>query len=113
MMEKIKSNQRMSQVVIHNDTIYLSGQVGEKDQDVAAQTLTCLNKIESLLLEAGSDKSRILSATVWLKSMDDFAVMNAVWDDWFNDTLPPARACGESALAHPDLLVEIIVIAAL
>ncbi len=111
-MKKYHSNQRMSQIVIHNQTIYLSGQVGAIEEDVAAQTLTCLDKVEKLLEEVGSDKSKILSATVWLKNMADFAAMNTVWDKWFDDTLPPARACGESALAHPNLLVEVTVIAA-
>ena len=111
-MKKLHSNQRMSQIVIHNQTIYLSGQVGGIDEDVAAQTLTCLNKVEKLLKEVGSDKSKILSATVWLKSIEDFAAMNIVWDQWFDDTQPPARACGESVLAHPDLFVEVTVIAA-
>lgn len=111
-MKKLHSNQRMSQIVIHNQTIYLSGQVGGIDEDVAAQTLTCLDKVEKLLEEVGSNKSKILSATVWLKSMEDFAAMNTVWDQWFDDTQPPARACGESVLAHPDLLVEVTVIAA-
>ncbi|WP_100636388.1 RidA family protein [Marinomonas sp. ef1] len=111
-MQKFHSNQRMSQIVTHNHTIYLSGQVGAIDEDVSEQTLTCLKKIQALLEEMGSDKSKILSATVWLKSMTDFKAMNAVWDKWFDGTLPPARACGESVLAHPDLLVEITVIAA-
>lgn len=111
-MQKFHSNQRMSQIVTHNQTIYLSGQVGAIDEDVSEQTLTCLKKIQALLEEMGSDKSKILSATVWLKSMTDFQAMNAVWDKWFDSTLPPARACGESVLAHPDLLVEITVIAA-
>ncbi|MGO2512310.1 RidA family protein [Marinomonas polaris] len=111
-MQKFHSNQRMSQIVTHNQTIYLSGQVGAIDEDVSEQTLTCLKKIQALLEEMGSDKSKILSATVWLKSMTDFQAMNAVWDKWFDGTLPPARACGESVLAHPDLLVEITVIAA-
>lgn len=111
-MQKLHSNQRMSQIVIHNQTIYLSGQVGAIEEDVAEQTLTCLNKVQNLLEEVGSDKTKILSATIWLKSMDNFEAMNAVWDKWFEDTPPPARACGESALAHPDLLVEITVIAA-
>ena len=111
-MRKFHSNQRMSQIVIHNQTIYLSGQVGGIDEDVATQTLTCLNKVEELLEEVGSNKSKILSATVWLKNIKDFAAMNDVWDEWFADTQPPARACGESVLAHPDLLVEVTVIAA-
>lgn len=111
-MQKLHSNQRMSKIVIHNQTVYLSGQVGNAEDDIAAQTLTCLEKIEGLLEEVGSDKSKILSATVWVKSMSDFAAMNEVWDKWFEGTPPPARACGESALARPELLVEMIVIAA-
>lgn len=111
-MQKLHSNQRMSQIVIHNQTIYLSGQVGNSEEGIKAQTLTCLEKVEKLLQEVGSDKSKLLSATVWLKSMSDFAAMNEVWDKWFEGVQPPARACGESALAHPELLVEITVIAA-
>ena len=111
-MRKLHSNQRMSQIVIHNQTIYLSGQVGGIDEDVTDQTLTCLNKVQELLEEVGSNKSKILSATVWLKNIEDFVAMNDVWDKWFADTQPPARACGESVLAHPDLLVEVTVIAA-
>jgi enamine deaminase RidA (YjgF/YER057c/UK114 family) len=61
---------------------------------------------------SGSDKSRILQATIWLASMDDFAEMNAVWDAWVDPANPPARACGESRLATPDYTVEIIVVAA-
>ena len=111
-MQKLHSNQRMSQIVIHNQTIYLSGQVGNSEEDIKAQTLTCLEKVEKLLQEVGSDKSKLLSATVWLKSMSDFAAMNEVWDKWFEGVQPPARACGESALARPELSVEITVIAA-
>lgn len=110
-MQKLHSNQRMSQIVIHSQTIYLSGQVGNSEDDIKAQTLTCLEKVEKLLQEVGSDKSKLLSATVWLKSMSDFAAMNEVWDKWFEGVQPPARACGESALARPELLVEITVIA--
>lgn len=111
-MKKFHSTQRMSQIVIHNQTIYLSGQVGNSEDDIKAQTLTCLEKIENLLQEVGSDKSKLLSATVWVKSMSDFAAMNEVWDKWFEGVQPPARACGESALARPELLVEITAIAA-
>ena len=111
-MQKLHSNQRMSQIVTHNQIIYLSGQVGNSEDDIKAQTSTCLEKVEKLLQEVGSDKSKLLSATVWLKSMSDFAAMNEVWDKWFEGVQPPARACGESALARPELLVEITVIAA-
>ena len=111
-MKKLHSSERMSKIVIHNNTIYLSGQVGNAEDDIKAQTLTCLEKVESLLQEVGSDKSKLLSATVWVKSMSDFAAMNEVWDKWFEGVQPPARACGESALARPELLVEMIAIAA-
>lgn len=111
-MQKLHSNQRMSKIVIHNQTVYLCGQVGNAEDDIKAQTLTCLEKIQSLLEEVGSDKSKMLSVTVWIKNMADFAAMNEVWDKWFEGTTPPARACGESALARPELLVEMIVTAA-
>ena len=106
MIKKLHSNQRMSKTVIHNQTIYLCGQVGNAEDDIKAQTLTCLEKIQTLLEEVGSDKSKLLSVTVWIKDMADFAAMNEVYEQ------PPARACGESALARPELLVEMIAIAA-
>lgn len=109
---KKQSGPRMSQIVIHGDTIYLSGQVGEINTDITAQTQSVLAKIEQLLADAGSSKEHLLSATIWLKDMADFAAMNAVWDEWVKDIIPPARACGESKLAHDDLLVEITITAA-
>ncbi|MFC6203481.1 MULTISPECIES: RidA family protein [Psychrobacter] len=111
-MKKLHSNERASKIVIHNQTIYLSGQVGNAEDDIQAQTLTCLEKVEALLTEVGSDKSKILSATVWISTMDNFDAMNQVWNKWFEGVQPPARACGESALARPELLVEVTVIAA-
>lgn len=111
-MKKLHSSERASKIVIHNQTIYLSGQVGNAEDDIQAQTLTCLEKVEALLNEVGSDKSKILSATVWISSMANFDAMNQVWNKWFEGVQPPARACGESALARPELLVEVTVIAA-
>lgn len=111
-MQKLHSNERASKIVIHNQTIYLSGQVGNAEDDIQAQTLTCLEKVEALLTEVGSDKSKMLSATVWISSMANFDAMNQVWNKWFEGVQPPARACGESALARPELLVEVTVIAA-
>lgn len=110
---RIGTGPRMSQAVIHNGTAYLAGQVGEPGTSVAEQTKAILAKIDALLAEAGSDKTRILSAQVWLADMGDFAEMNAVWDAWVAPGHTPARAAGESALATPDYRVEIIVIAAL
>jgi enamine deaminase RidA (YjgF/YER057c/UK114 family) len=102
---------RMSQIVLHGDTIYLAGQVGDGDT-VAAQTQSCLDKVDMLLGEVGVDKTRILQSTIWLADMSDFAEMNAVWDAWVPEGQAPARACGEAKLARADLRVEILVIAA-
>ena len=109
---KKQSGPRMSQIVIHGNTVYLSGQVGDINTDITAQTQTVLAKIEQLLADAGSSKDHLLSATIWLKDMTDFEAMNAVWDEWVKDIIPPARACGESKLAHESLLVEITITAA-
>ena len=109
---RIATGQRMSQAVIHGQTIYLAGQVGTPGTSVTAQTQEILEKIESLLEQSGSDKTQILSATIWMASMDSFAEMNAVWDAWVPEGHAPARATGESALATPEHLVEILIIAA-
>ncbi|MBY6067654.1 RidA family protein [Leisingera aquaemixtae] len=106
------TGQRMSQIVTHGDTIYLAGQVGTAGASVAQQTQDCLDKIDALLAEAGSDKTRILQTVIWLADMKDFAEMNAVWDAWVPEGHAPARACGEAKLAREDFLVELIVTAA-
>ena len=111
-INRIKTDNRMSQIVIHNDTIYLAGQVGNLGDSVAEQTTTCLEKVELLLNEAGSDKTRILQSTIWLDNMADFAKMNEVWDAWITPGTSPARACGEAKLASPEYKVEVIVVAA-
>ncbi|MCW2413364.1 MULTISPECIES: RidA family protein [unclassified Sphingobium] len=111
-IERLDQGPRMSQAVIHGDTIYLAGQVGAPGESVTAQTQAVLAQIEALLARAGSDKSRILSATIWLADMADFAEMNAVWDRWVGGRDAPARATGEARLATPDYKVEIIIIAA-
>ena len=106
-------NQRMSQLVIHGDTVYLAGQVAaDASADITTQTQQVLQKIDDLLAEAGSDNSNILSAQIWLTSMGHFAQMNAVWDAWIPQGHAPARACIEARLASPDLLVEVGIIAA-
>jgi len=102
----------MSQIVVHGDTIYLAGQVGTAGDSVADQTRSCLEKVDALLAEAGSDKTRILQSTIWLADMADFAEMNAVWDSWVREGHTPARACGEAKLARPDFKVEFLVVAA-
>ncbi|HEX4151581.1 MAG TPA: RidA family protein [Steroidobacteraceae bacterium] len=115
LIERLHAGPRMSQVVIHNKTVYLAGQVSENPagKGVAAQTRDILAAIDELLAEAKTDKSRILSATVWLTSMSTFAEMNQAWDQWVAPGSTPARATVESArLAGPDYKIEIAVIAA-
>ena len=109
---RINTEKRMSQIVIHNDTIYLAGQVGNPGEGVAEQTKTSLSSVESLLNEVGSDKTRILQTTIWLDNMADFAEMNEIWDDWITPGTAPTRACGEAKLAKPEYKVEVIVVAA-
>lgn len=112
-IKRLDCDQRMSQVVIHNGTVYLAGQVGSPGDDTATQTREILQEIETLLAAAGTDKSRLLQATIWLADMADFEAMNAVWDAWVGGANPPTRATGQVQLASPDYRVEIIAIAAL
>ena len=108
-----QTNSRMSKIVIHNETIYLSGQVAqERDSDITTQTQQVFDKIEALLIEAGSNKNKILSAQIWLSNIANFAAMNEVWDKWIDEGNQPARATIEARLASPELLVEIGIIAA-
>jgi enamine deaminase RidA (YjgF/YER057c/UK114 family) len=111
-IHRIGSGPRMSQAVIHGDTIYLAGQVGAPGKSVTEQTQAVLKSIDRLLAESGSSKSKLLSAIIWLADINDFAAMNAVWDAWIDPANPPARATGESKLATPEYRVEIIVVAA-
>jgi enamine deaminase RidA (YjgF/YER057c/UK114 family) len=112
-IERIKVGSRMSQAVIHGDTVYLAGQVADDTSaDVAGQTHQILAKIDGLLREAGTDKAKILSANVWLSDISTFNQMNEVWDAWVTPGSPPARACVESKLAAPQYTVEIMVVAA-
>lgn len=103
---------RMSQAVVHGDTIYLAGQVGTEGADIAEQTRSALAKVDRILADLGSSKSRILQVTIWLADMADFAAMNVVYDAWIDPDNPPARACGESRLATPGYTFEVLVIAA-
>ena len=106
------TNQRMSQIIEHNNIIYLSGQVGNKDsKDVTSQTSEVLEKINNLLLKAGSNKEKILSATIYLSDISTFEEMNNVWDNWLPENCAPARATVEAKLAFPEFLVEICIIA--
>lgn len=112
MIERIETQQRMSRIVKHNGTIYLCGQVcKDSEQGIKEQTHSMLEKVDALLEQAGSNKEHILSATIYIKNMQDFAQMNDVWDSWVPEGHAPARACVEAGMAREALLVEISVIA--
>ena len=104
---------RMSEAVAYNGILWVAGQVGEPGDSVEAQTKTCLAEVDRILAAAGTDKTRILSAQIWLADIGMFAEMNAVWDTWVPQGHTPARATGEAKLATPDYKVEVIVTAAL
>ena len=103
----------MSDAVAFNGIVWVAGQVGNPGDAVGDQTRQCLAEVDRILAEAGTDKTRILSAQIWLADMADFPAMNAVWDAWVPQGHTPARATGEAKLATPGYLVEVIVTAAL
>ena len=114
MIKHIEAGPRMSQAVVHGNTVYVAGQVAkDKSADVSGQTRQILAAIDALLAAAGTDKSRLLSATIYLADISTFAAMNYVWDSWVVPGSTPARATVEAALAAPEYKVEIVAIAAI
>ena len=109
-IKRSHSNGRMSQMVIHGETIYLAGQVAAEGQSVTAQTEGILNQIDTLL--AGADKPKIQMAQIWLDDRANFAEMTAVWDAWVPQGNEPGRAAGSAHLATPGFKVEIMITAA-
>lgn len=104
---------RMSRAVVRGDTVYLAGlTAGDTAQDIKGQTKQILDKIDSYLAQAGTSKSNLLSANLWIKDMALFADMNSVWNAWVDPENPPARACVKAEMARPEVLVEIMVTAA-
>ena len=114
-IQRLHVAKRYSEVVIHNVTIYLAGQLADDfGGDIREQTRQTLASIDRLLAEAGSDKSRILSVTIYLKDMErDYAGLNQVWDAWVAPGAAPARACVEAKMYKPEVLVEMMIVAAL
>jgi len=110
-IKRIKTGARMSEAVVHGSTVYLAGQVA-KGEGVTAQTKAVLGQIDALLAEAGTDKTKILSATIYLADIATFGEMNAVWEAWVPQGNTPARATLEAALATTEYKVEIVVVAA-
>lgn len=114
-IQRLHTDTRMSQAVIHGGTVYLSGQVDLENpaKTVAEQTQRVLQRIDQLLAQAGTDKTQLLSATIWLADISHFTDMNQAWVAWLPEGCAPARATVEARLAFPSLLVEVAVVAAL
>ena len=112
-IQRLRIEKRFSEIVIHNGTVYLAGQLADDyDGDIREQTRQTLANIDRFLAEAGSDKSQILSVTIYLKDMADYAGLNEVYDAWVAEGAAPARACVEAKLYDPRVLVEMTVVAA-
>ncbi|AMP04474.1 RidA family protein [Collimonas pratensis] len=112
-IQRLHVGKRLSEVAIHNGTVYLAGQLAEDTtQNIEGQTRESLGHIDRLLNEAGSDKHHILSCQIYLADVKDFDGMNLVWDEWVSVGNAPPRATVEAKLARPEILIEIIVVAA-
>jgi enamine deaminase RidA (YjgF/YER057c/UK114 family) len=111
-IQRFDAGPRMSQAVVHNGTVYVAGQVA-KGATVRDQTTAILKQIDALLKQAGTDKTKLLSANIWLTSVANFSEMNSVWDAWVSPGNTPARACVESKLVAPEFAVEISCICAI
>jgi enamine deaminase RidA (YjgF/YER057c/UK114 family) len=112
-ISRLHVGKRLSEVAIHNRTVYLAGQIAEDtQQDIVGQTREVLGHIDRLLAEAGSDKTLILSAQIFISNMSHFPGMNEVWDSWVAAGHAPTRATVEAKLANPACLVEVVVVAA-
>jgi enamine deaminase RidA (YjgF/YER057c/UK114 family) len=111
---RIETNPRRGRAVVYNGMVFVGGQAADdRSQDIRGQTKQTLAKIEKVLADAGSDKSRLLSAQIWIKDIaKDFAGMNEIWDAWMPPNAAPARATAQCEMGAPEVLVEIIVTAA-
>lgn len=113
-IQHIDQNSRRSRAVVHNSLVYTAGQVPDDfSLDITGQTQQVLAKIDDLLKQAGTDKTRALTAQVWLRTIDDFAGMNAVWDSWVVQGKTPTRCCGKVEMNNANCRVEILVVAAI
>lgn len=114
-VQRLHIESRYSEIVIHNSTVYLAGQLADDlSGDIVQQTQETLASTDRLLAEVGSDKSKILSVTIYLKDMErDYAGLNQVWDAWVVPGAAPARACVEAKMYKPEVLVEMMIVAAL
>lgn len=112
-IQRMNSSEVMSSVSIFNQVVYLSGQVPKTtENDIEAQTRDVLATIDALLAQAGTDKSRLLSVQLFVKHLDDFPKVNAIWIEWMQGCMTPSRATIQADLVNPNWLIEIAVIAA-
>ena len=112
-IKRIDPGERLSEATIHDGRIYCSGMIPEDvSADITGQVKQALDEIDSLLAKGGSDKTKILTATIWLADISDFAAMNKVWDAWVVPGQTPARATVQARLNDPKMKVEIMVVAA-
>ena len=112
-IKRYETKQRMSRAVVHNNTVYLCGQVAkDSTKGIKEQTATTLEKIDELLASVGTGKDRILSATIYIRDMALFSDMNEIWDNWVTTGMAPARACVQASMAREEILVEISIVAA-
>ncbi len=112
-IDRRHTTRRMSKIVIHDSTVYLCGQVGNRGDSIEAQCAEAFRRIDVLLAEAGTSNERMLQVIIWLKTMDDFDAMNLAYENWVPEGCAPARACGQSKMASEELLVEFTVTAAI
>lgn len=113
-IRRIQCGPRMSEAVVYNGMVYLAGQVAaDAEQDITGQTQQVLAAIDDLLAEAGTDKSRLLTAQIFLKDLSEFGAMNAVWEQWVVPGATPTRATIQAELARPGWKIEVLVTAAL
>ncbi|KAG2501922.1 hypothetical protein HYH03_000420 [Edaphochlamys debaryana] len=113
-IKRFDTDHRLSEMVVHNGTVYLAGQVPEDTTvDAKAQTASVLKQVDELLARAGTDKTKVLSAQVFLRDLVDFPLMNEAWDAWVPAGHAPTRATVEARLANPGWKVEIVIVAAL
>lgn len=113
MIQRYETGPRMSEAVVHNGTVYLAGQVADDaSQDIAGQTTQVLAAIDALLAQAGSERSKILRAQIFLVDLADFAAMNRIWEAWVVPGHTPARATVQALLARPEWKIEIVITAA-
>ncbi len=112
-ISRLEPAERWCEAAIHDGVVHVAGQVGAAGADIATQTRVALEEVDRVLALCGTDKSRLLSVTIWLADIGDFAAMNSVWDAWVAPGNAPARATGGIPLADPDYKIEITAVAAL